>query len=404
VIMSASPLTAQFGRILHVEGNEDGTVGGSHRGLVDLVTGLDRTRFQPIVLFYQDNEHVGALRHAGIDVSTWDTVRQHEREVRRRGGVKKYIDYLGAIRRRVALLRELRIGLVHMNNTPYSGFDDWLPAARIVGIPCITFAMGDAVVQSAALKFMARRFDHVIAISDYMYAAMRSAGISERCLTLAHLGVDGEALRAGITQSRVETRTALGILEDDVLVVMVGNIRQWKGQLVLVEAVVGLEDRLRARVQVRFVGAASTVGADATNDEEYRRVLDARIAEAGLGGCVRFLGARRDVPALFAAADIAVHASVIAEPFGLVVPEAMVHGTPVIASKFGGPGEVITSECGRVFDPSTPAELTAHLTELATDAELRRSLGAEARTRVEAFSVRSMVATVEGVYERLLPA
>jgi len=391
-------------RILHVEGNEDGTVGGSHRGLVDLVTGVDRTRFEPVVLFYQDNPHVAPLRQAGIEVRTWDDVRQHERQLRRGGGVAKYQDFVGAIRRRAGLLRALNVALVHMNNSPRSGFDDWLPAARLVGVPCITFAMGDAVIESPIARFMARRFDHVISISNYMHVAMGAIGVSDRRLTLAHLGVDGPTLRAAVTAPRQATRASLGAGDDDVLVIMVGNIREWKGQSVLVDAVAGIADDLRSRILVRFVGAAATTGADAASDADYHRALEARILNAGLDDRVSFLGARNDVPSLFAAADIAVHASIIAEPFGLVVPEAMVHGTPVIASKFGGPGEVITSECGRLFDPAVPAELTAHLTELATDAGLRRALGREAQRRVEEFSVRAMVRTIERVYEQFVPA
>jgi glycosyltransferase involved in cell wall biosynthesis len=383
-------------RILHVEANEDGTVGGSHRGLVDLVTSVDRSRFEPVVLFYQENRHVAALRAAGVETHCWDDVRRAEREVRVRGGVSKYLDYAGAVRRRTHLLKALRIELIHLNNSPVVSYDDWLPAARIAGVPCITFAMGDAVMRSAVQRFAARRFDHIITISRYMHEAVRAVGVREDRMTLAYLGVDAQALRAAVTTPRAAVRAELAVDPDDVLVVMVGNIRSWKGQSVVVEALALLPDQIRRRVQMRFVGAESAL------DAEYRRSLDARISACDLADRVRFLGPRNDVPALYAAADLALHASIIPEPFGLVVPEAMVHGTPVIASRFGGPGEVITPACGRLFDPSHPAELAAHLIEMVANPDLRRALGQEAARRVEAFSVRAMVQTIEGVYARLL--
>jgi hypothetical protein len=55
-------------RILYIEANEDGTVGGSHRVLFDLVCNLDRTQYEPVVLFYQDNAYASRLRALGVDV------------------------------------------------------------------------------------------------------------------------------------------------------------------------------------------------------------------------------------------------------------------------------------------------------------------------------------------------
>jgi glycosyltransferase involved in cell wall biosynthesis len=260
----------------------------------------------------------------------------------------------------------------------------------------MTFAMGDAVIESAFERFAGRRFDHVIAISEFMLNAVRAAGVREDRTTLAFLGVDAPKLRASVRTPRATKRAELEIADTDVAVVMVGNIRSWKGQHVLLEAMALLPPDVLAMVQVRFVGAESAA------DLAYRESLDGRIASMGIGYRIRFLGSRDDVPELYAAADIAIHASVIPEPFGLVVPEAMVHGIPVIASRFGGPGEVLTPECGRTFDPAHPEELARHLTELVRNASLRRSLGNEARRHVEAFSVREMVQRIQAAYDTVL--
>jgi glycosyltransferase involved in cell wall biosynthesis len=136
-------------------------------------------------------------------------------------------------------------------------------------------------------------------------------------------------------------------------------------------------------------------------DKDYVEELERRIRDLDLGATVRLIGPRGDVPTLYAAADVALHASVKVEPFGLVVPEAMVHGTPVIASKFGGPGEVLTEECGRTFDPAAPDELATILTTLARDPALRARLGERARQQVAGFSVDAMVQGVERVYARM---
>src|SRR5688500_11752438 len=65
-------------RVLYIEANEDGTVGGSHRVLFDLVCNLDRTQHEPVVLFYQDNAYVARLRAHGINVMVLEEVRARE--------------------------------------------------------------------------------------------------------------------------------------------------------------------------------------------------------------------------------------------------------------------------------------------------------------------------------------
>jgi glycosyltransferase involved in cell wall biosynthesis len=383
-------------RILHVEANEDGTIGGSHRALADLVRAVDHERYTPVILFYQHNPHVAALRDQGVEVHVFDQERAFEREVRGQGGLRKFADYFGAIARRRRFLRAQRVDLVHLNNSPRVGYDDWLPAAKLAGIPCIAFAMGDANFRSRLAQFAARGLDHVIAISRYMQDAMRRMGIRESRLSLAYLGVDADALRASVTRGREEMRRELAVPEGAVLVVMVGNVREWKGQHVVLEALSRLAPSLRSLVQVRFVGAMTE------GDTTYRDALDAKVAALDLGSAVRFLGGRDDVPSIYAAADISVHASVKPEPFGLVVPEAMVHGLAVIASKFGGPGEVLTPECGRTFDTAHPEELAAILTELVSDPALRQRLGAAAQRQVGTFSALAMAGAVTRVYDALL--
>jgi len=384
-------------RILLIETNEDFTVGGSHRGLADLALGMRTSAYEPVVLFYQENRYVTTLRNAGIEVRVYDDVRAIERRIRSTSAqLIRIADAFRAISRRHSALRAWSISLVHLNNSPAVGYDDWLPAARLAGIPCITFAMGDAVLGRARERWGARRFDHIISISEFMHQAVLSFGVRPDRVTLAPLGVDPAALHRSVTTARSALRQSLGISETAVLVVMVGNIREWKGQRVLIEALGLLPSAVREAVHVLLVGHASE------EDRAYEESLKDRITSLGLADRVRLTGPRSDVPTILSASDVAVHASTMAEPFGLVVPEAMAFGLPVIASKFGGPGEVLDASCGLLFDPAKPGELAAHLERLVTDTALRTRLGEGARRRVERYSVSAMVQIILGVYGRLI--
>jgi hypothetical protein len=80
------------------------------------------------------------------------------------------------------------------------------------------------------------------------------------------------------------------------------------------------------------------------------------------------LGARDDVPRLLAACDVVVHASVLAEPFGRVLVEAMLAGRPVVATRAGGVPEVVTDgETGVLVPPGDARALTEALDALRRD-------------------------------------
>ncbi len=110
---------------------------------------------------------------------------------------------------------------------------------------------------------------------------------------------------------------------------------------------------------------------------------------ASHGGAVRSLGyvAPPQLPALYAAADALVLPSVATatfkEPWGLVVNEAMLQQTPVIASDAVGAaaaGLVADDRTGLVFAAGDSAALADRMRRLATDVRLRETLGVRART------------------------
>ncbi|HEX9085178.1 MAG TPA: glycosyltransferase, partial [Gemmatimonadaceae bacterium] len=292
-------------RVLIVESNQDGTVGGSYQALFDLATRVDRARFEPIALFYEDNVFVSRLRARGIEVVVFDEIARKEREtIKSRRPIANLLGLGSAVLRRRRELRRLRIDLLHLNNSPGVGNDDWLPAARLVGIPCVVTAMGESGRPRRRIhRWLYRRFDLYLAISRHMAGVLREQGVDPDRIELIYLGVDFENLRARNVRTSEAVRAELGVAADQLLVLMVGNIRAWKGQREVIAALRLLPETVRARLRVCFAGAT------ARTDASYEAELRDEIAAGGLGDCVSFLGSRSDVPDLYGAADIAVHAS-----------------------------------------------------------------------------------------------
>jgi glycosyltransferase involved in cell wall biosynthesis len=387
-------------RILYVEANEDGTVGGSHQCLLDLTRRFSGGRYRPVVLFYQENRFANALRAAGIEVHTWDQVRKHEGPISASSLQLKAVGRaLGAIGRRVVFLRRQRINLVHLNNDPLAGYADWLPAARVAGIPCVAHVRGDptrSVPRSRVGRWLLTRFDRVIPASRHIAAATRRIGVGEDRIRQIYDGIDVEEWRRRVRRTPESVREELAVPQDHVLVLMVGNIRRWKGQHVLIKALEHLTADVRSRLRVVFVGGAGA------SDSAYYESLRASVMAASLSGCVSFLGARTDVPDLVNAADVIVHASTIPEPFGLVVLEGMALGKPVIAANAGGPTEVVTAQSGFLFDTALPDQLASILVRLVNDPDLRHSVGIAAQRRADLFDTAGTRDAVQRVYAELL--
>ena len=386
-------------RILYVETNEDDTVGGSHQAMFDLARNLDRNDFEPHVLFYQNNVFADRLRQLGISVHSYERERMAERAEHRPGRrVARLLEVGRAIRRRLVTIRRLGIDLVHLNNHPCYGCEDWLPACKLARIPCVVNTMGEPGPDSAwHRRLLVRHYDRVIAISQFMCEqTVRNHGIARERIATISLSLDAEAYRARVRRSPADVRRELRLDDDRLLCVMVGNIRHWKGQHVVLRSLVHLSASVRERLQVVFIGATSP------EDVEYGAELEETIDREGLRETVRFLGWRQDTPDYVNAADICIHASVSPEPFGLVILEAMVLGRPLIASNRGGPAEIITPGCGLLFDADRPVELADHLATLAGDPGLRQCFGLMAQRRAAEFSLPANVAANVEVYRSVL--
>jgi glycosyltransferase involved in cell wall biosynthesis len=286
---------------------------------------------------------------------------------------------------------------VHLNNSPFQGLDDWLPAARLAGVPCVTYAMGDARPEPNPLRrWGMARFDRIFSLSRLVSDSLIDNGVPAERIVLTYPGLDLAELDALVPRPRADVRAEFGVGEGQVLAVMVGNVREWKGQHVIVEAVGALDPARQAQLSVLLVGDISE------EHRPYAEGLEERMAELGIADRVRFIGRREDVPDLLEAADIALHASTIPEPFGLVVLEAMAHGCAAIAGDAGGPIEMLSADTGLLHNHEQPAEMTRHLEVLLDDPALRERLSRNARRRARDFDILEHVRLISDAHRQLL--
>lgn len=173
-----------------------------------------------------------------------------------------------------------------------------------------------------------------------------------------------------LRKSKQELRKSLDLPRDAFLISCVAKVDVSKGQDLLVDALPAMVESM-PHLHLVFVGPMTP----------YGRHLPDRVKEIGLAANVTFAGSREDAYSFIRASDMLVHPS-RAEGQGLVVLEAMVLGTPVLATDVGGiPFAVEHGKSGWLVPANDAGAISGGFRALAGDAALRERLAISARER-----------------------
>ncbi len=137
-------------------------------------------------------------------------------------------------------------------------------------------------------------------------------------------------------------------------------------------------------------------------DGGLRGELERLSQELGLGQRIRFLGVRRDVPAILQASEIFVLTS-LSEAAPLTLLEAMAAGLPVVATAVGGVSEIVHDGVEGLLVPRQNAKgIASALRRLLDDPALAAAMGAAAAKRVrDSFTIERTVERYFALYSRL---
>jgi glycosyltransferase involved in cell wall biosynthesis len=184
---------------------------------------------------------------------------------------------------------------------------------------------------------------------------------------------NGIALPDPVTPGqRTSLRVALGLPPDVPTVGMVARLAPQKGVFTFLEAAARV---LRRTPEVLFV----LIG-----DGPLRADVHARAAQLGLGPAkLKLPGHLEDAEKCYPAFDVLALTSYY-EGLPYVLLEGMAYGVPVVATDVLGSREVvIDGNSGLLTRPGDPADLAEKIFSIICSAELRRTLSAGARARVQ---------------------
>jgi glycosyltransferase involved in cell wall biosynthesis len=219
---------------------------------------------------------------------------------------------------------------------------------------------------------------------------MRLQAVPARKSSVLTNGIDTTEF-APSSERRALTREQMGVREEFIWLAA-GRIAPAKDYPNMLRAF--------ALVRVAFPAARLWIAGEAAGAEFDRASNLAKLL--GLVECVRWLGLRRDMPALFDAADGFVLASAW-EGMPLAVGEAMAMEKPLVATDVGGVRELVGGS--GVIVPAKNAERLAEemLAVMQTTPETRGTLGRAARERIAThFSIDAKADEWEALYRSVL--
>lgn len=270
-----------------------------------------------------------------------------------------------------------------------------LRAAGRAGIPVVATCHGFTESSSRLrlykhLDILAlKRFDAVIAVSNLLRDTLIRRGVPADRVVTIHNGIDS-TLPAGDADHSL-LRDALGLREDDKVVLAVGRLSREKNFAMLIRAIALLAGDF-PRAKLVIVG-----------DGSQRQTLEDLCRRLSLSDKVVFAGYRSDVRALMPLSHC-VAISSLREGLPITLLEAMSAGRTVVATKVGGIPEVIrTGENGFLVTSADAADMADQLRAVLSDSVDTGKIGAAARdTVVRDFTIEQMIEKTAAVYRGVL--
>jgi glycosyltransferase involved in cell wall biosynthesis len=351
--------------------------GGAERALVQIVTRLDRRRWEPHVFCLDaGGVLVSELRSAGIDVVCLGAYRTRDFAV------------VWPLYRRLAALRPaiLQTFLFHANIV-----------GRLAGVaarvPAIVSGIRVAEKRSRVRLWIDRVTDplvtaHVCVSRDVAEFSTNQGGLPSEKIRVIPNGVDYErfanAAPADLTQ--------FGVPRGSRVLLFVGRLDPQKGPVQLLEAATEL---FADHADLHLVMVGDGPLASDLRESTRARNLESRI---------HFAGRQEDIAGLMRAADLFVLPSQW-EGLPNVVLEAMAAGTPVVATAVEGVRDLLgEGKLGVVVPLNGELRLAEAIRGALRENERRRERALNAQHLVrEKFTWPLVVAEYDRLYAEILP-
>jgi glycosyltransferase involved in cell wall biosynthesis len=286
-----------------------------------------------------------------------------------------------------AVVDDVRPDVVHLHNGHHFG-PELARTCLDTRVGTVVNGVHDRVGERLCPHVLDWPWDLVVYASDYL----RTALPTQRRAAVRWLGIDRDAFSPdGPTDARLAALPRPVVFHP-------ARLLRWKG----------VECGLRAFARMRPVlgggtlvlCASENITDDPAEVAAFRVELTELAGRLGIVDAVRFLSFDRSrIADAYRAADLVWYPTIDEEPLGLVPPEAMATGTPVVVTRSGGMQETVVDEVtGLAVDKGDDIGLAEAAVRVLTDPALRARLVAGGRERSALFDSDQYVEWLIDVY------
>ncbi len=369
-----------------------GEWGGAQRFIHQLISGLDKNRFD--IQLAIGNDHHEELASIVKDIAPVHILHQLRREPSITGD-------MASIKELQALITELRPDILFLNSSK-AGFNGAIAAARATHRPKVVYRIGGWAFNDPwplwkkifyfGLEYISASWKDIIIVnSKHDYDQALSLGIAPRSkLVSIHNGIDIQHLHF---LDKEEARKIISPKTFEGLWLgVIANFYPTKGLAYLIEALRILKAKNAPAHHLFLIG-----------DGQERNKLGQMILEYGLQERITMLGKLSDAYRYLPAFDIGILPSV-KEGFPWVLLEEMAAKLPIIATRVGAASEILEHDKdGIIVDKANAGELARAIELLLHDAEKRKTLGDQAFQRVQSeFTLQQMMSRYTHLLENLV--
>lgn len=340
----------------------------------DLASGLDPERWRSVVVLPTRDWLASALTDSGVE----PIVVKDDRR-------------LGWLAGLLRTIRRERVDLIHAHLLGPASYGSLAALASRVPMICTFHGTSDvtppSVLETVRYGLIRRAARTVVLVSEPLRKRLLATGrIPPQMTEVVPNGVDTTVFRP---RHDTDFRSELGLAPTDFLIGAIGNLRPAKDYPTFLRAARAVLDRWP---DAAFVIVGQTV-------EPMHRELLALSDDLGLRDRIRFTGFRSDVERVLNNLDLLLVSS-STEGFSLVTVQAMASGVPVVATRCGGPEQIIDHGEDGLLAPVGDFEALADAVSALRNQEgIRRRLVHNALEKAATtYSRQRMIQRYEHIY------
>lgn len=240
-------------------------------------------------------------------------------------------------------------------------------------------------------KIMQLGVKTLIAVSQDLATYIAARGLFKKdSIAIIYNGVDINKYQKN---NRQDIRTELNLPPHVILIGSVGNVRPAKAYSVLIDAAKIVTAQ---QADVHFVIAGH-------KKAELMAVLDEQLTRLNLQAKVHFIGFQQDSAAFLGQMNLFALSS-SSEGFSIATIEAMATELPVVATRCGGPEEILEhNQTGLLVRVNNPIELAQVLLQLIQDPPLQQRLALHGKQHAaNTFSMEHLLQQYRNIYVSLI--